>query len=106
MAAYKIRIKNAAAKELEAVGAIRDRRRIVARIEALAREPRPLGNEKLTGYEDRFRLLPPASSDRTFVSGGDAFCSGWIFVAVAGKIRFQASKVISGIFLRQNRRIC
>lgn len=56
MAAYKILIKNSAAKELEAVGAMRDRRRIVARIEALANEPRPMGNEKLAGYEDRFRL--------------------------------------------------
>lgn len=56
MAAYKIRIKNSAARELEAVGAIRDRRRIVARIEALANDPRPLENEKLAGYEDRFRL--------------------------------------------------
>lgn len=35
---------------------MRDRRRIVARIEALANEPRPMGNEKLAGYEDRFRL--------------------------------------------------
>ncbi len=56
MAAYKIRIKKSAAKELEAVGAIRDRRRIVARIEALANDPRPFGNERLTGYEHRFRL--------------------------------------------------
>jgi len=54
VANYEIRIKPSAVKELEALQA-NDRRRIVARIQNLALEPRPLGCEKLTG-QDRFRL--------------------------------------------------
>lgn len=54
MASYSVRIKRSAAKELEAVP-IRDRKRIVRRIEDLATEPRPPGSEKLSG-EDKYRL--------------------------------------------------
>ena len=56
MAAYRLLIKRSAAKELEAVGSMNDRRRIVARISPLANDPRPDGCEKLAGFEDRFRL--------------------------------------------------
>lgn len=56
MAAYRLLIKRSAAKELEAVGTINDRRRIVARITILSNDPRPDGCEKLAGFEDRFRL--------------------------------------------------
>ena len=50
MASYSLFLKRSAAKELEAVAA-KDRRRIVARIQALATEPRPPGVEKLSGAE-------------------------------------------------------
>ena len=54
MASYKILIKRSAAKELEAVP-LRDRRRLVTRIEALAANPRPAGAQKLSG-EDKYRI--------------------------------------------------
>ena len=50
MANYRLQIKQSAAKELEAVP-LKDRRRIVRRIEALAKDPRPPGCEKLSGQE-------------------------------------------------------
>lgn len=56
MAAYRLRIKVSAAKELEEIGSQLDRRRIVARIESLADQPRPVGCEKLAGHDDSFRL--------------------------------------------------
>ena len=49
-------IKASATKELEAVGTKNDRQRIVARIQALAVDPRPKGSEKLAGYADRHRV--------------------------------------------------
>ena len=56
MASYRVLIKPSAAKEIEAVDQKRDRRRIVARILALATEPRPVGCEKLAGESDRYRI--------------------------------------------------
>ena len=56
MAAYRILIKPSAAKEIEAIGAKKDRQRIVARILTLADEPRPVGCDKLAGVEGRFRV--------------------------------------------------
>ncbi len=56
MASYKVLIKPSAAKEIEAVDQKRDRQRIVARILALADEPRPVGCEKLAGEGDRYRV--------------------------------------------------
>ena len=56
MAAYKLLIKPSAAKEIEAVGAKADRRRIVDRIMALAANPRPVGNEKLAGRDGHHRV--------------------------------------------------
>lgn len=56
MAAYSLLIKPSAAKEIEAIGAKKDRRRIVARISALATKPRPPGCEKLSGVKDRYRV--------------------------------------------------
>ena len=50
MGSYSLRIKPAAVKELETVP-VKDRRRLVTRIRHLARDPRPAGSEKLTGYE-------------------------------------------------------
>lgn len=54
MASYNVRIKRSAARELEAVP-LKDRRRLVARIEALRTDPRPVGVQKLTG-EEKYRL--------------------------------------------------
>lgn len=54
MASYKLLIKRSAAKELEAVSQ-KERRRIVARIEALAANPRPPRCEKLSG-EEKYRV--------------------------------------------------
>lgn len=55
MAKYKLRIKKSAARELEAISRKADRRQIIARIEALADEPRPAGCKKLSGSE-RYRI--------------------------------------------------
>jgi mRNA interferase RelE/StbE len=56
VASYRVRIKPSAAKEIEAVDQKRDRQRIVARILALAEEPRSAGCEKLAGESDRYRV--------------------------------------------------
>jgi mRNA interferase RelE/StbE len=50
MTAYEIRLKGSAAKELEDVPR-KDRAKIVAKIQALATNPRPAGSEKLTAAE-------------------------------------------------------
>lgn len=50
MASYRPQIKPSAAKELKALPS-KDRRRVIARIQGLANEPRPAGCEKLSGYE-------------------------------------------------------
>ena len=54
MASYRLLIKASAAKEIEALPK-HDRRRIVAKITSLSRDPRPPGCEKLSGL-DRYRL--------------------------------------------------
>ena len=54
MASYSIEIKRSAAKELTQLPP-KDRGRIVARIQALADDPRPVGAEKLSG-QDRYRV--------------------------------------------------
>ena len=51
---YKLVIKKSAERELRAVPQ-RDMRRIVYRVQGLAQNPRPPGNEKLSGQE-RYRL--------------------------------------------------
>lgn len=56
MASYRLSIKASAGKELGALGSKADRIRIVARIQALAANPRPHGSEKLAGFADRYRL--------------------------------------------------
>lgn len=54
MASYSVDIKRSAAKELEELP-LRDRRRVVARVRALADDPRPRGCEKLSG-EEKYRV--------------------------------------------------
>jgi len=56
VASYRVLIKPSAAMEIEAVDQKRDRQRIVARILALADEPRPFGCEKMAGPSDRYRV--------------------------------------------------
>jgi mRNA interferase RelE/StbE len=54
VASYRLVIKPSAAKEIEALPK-QDRRRIVAKILSLSRDPRPPGCEKLSGH-DQYRL--------------------------------------------------
>ena len=54
MASYELRIKPSAVKELEALQD-KDRRRVLARIQALAEECRPQGCQRLT-QNDRYRI--------------------------------------------------
>lgn len=54
MASYELLIKSSAARELEAIPQ-KDRARIARRISKLASNPRPHGNEKLSGQE-RYRV--------------------------------------------------
>ena len=56
MAAYSVLIKDSAAREIEALPTKEDRRRVVARIFALAENPRPDGSEKLAGEMERYRV--------------------------------------------------
>ena len=56
MARYRLSIKRSAVKELEAIAQKADLQRLVARIEALASDPRPPGCEKLAGHSDRYRV--------------------------------------------------
>ena len=69
MASYKILIKRSAQKEIQAVGAKRDRQRIVKRIQDLASEPRPQGSEKLSGSpyyrvrQGRYRIVYEIKDD-------------------------------------------
>lgn len=50
-ARYRIELKASAAREIRAIGKPADRRRVVARIGALADDPRPAGCTKLSGRE-------------------------------------------------------
>jgi mRNA interferase RelE/StbE len=56
VARYRVLIKPSAAKEIEAVDQKKDRQRIVSSIPALAKEPRPVGCDKLAGAGDRCRV--------------------------------------------------
>lgn len=56
MASYRILIKRSAAKELEAIAGKKDRERITQRILALAENPRPVGVEKLSGTNEKYRI--------------------------------------------------
>jgi mRNA interferase RelE/StbE len=56
VAGFRVEIRRSAARELDAVEPRAVRRRIVARIAALADEPRPHGVEKLAGGGSRWRL--------------------------------------------------
>jgi mRNA interferase RelE/StbE len=52
---YRLLIKPAAVKEIEAIPLKRDRQRVVERINKLADDPRPFGSEKISG-QDKYRV--------------------------------------------------
>lgn len=54
MGAYRIFFRSSVERDLRPIPA-RDLKRILARIKLLAKDPRPLGSEELTG-QDRYRL--------------------------------------------------
>ena len=54
MASYRLLIKPSAAEEVEGLPKP-ERRRIIAKISSLSRDPRPPGCEKLSGH-DQYRL--------------------------------------------------
>lgn len=56
MAAYELRITAAAAKDLDSLPRKKDRQAVVARIRALADDPRPPGCVKLSGLEALYRV--------------------------------------------------
>jgi mRNA interferase RelE/StbE len=56
VAEYKLLLKTSAAKEVQAIDSQADRRRMLQRIAALGKDPRPKGSEKLAGYDDRYRV--------------------------------------------------
>jgi mRNA interferase RelE/StbE len=55
VARYRILIKSSAAKEIEGLPTMADRKRVLARIQGLADDPRPRGAEKLSG-RGKYRL--------------------------------------------------
>jgi mRNA interferase RelE/StbE len=55
VAKYRLLIKPAAVKDLEAIPLKRDRQRVVERISKLAEDPRPSGSEKISG-QDKYRV--------------------------------------------------
>ena len=73
MAGYRLLIKASAAKEIERLPTRKLRRAIVARIRALADDPRPTGSVKLSGankYRIRhgaYRILYRIEDDRLIV---------------------------------------
>jgi mRNA interferase RelE/StbE len=56
VASYKVLIKPSAGKELEAVGHMKDRIRIIRKIRTLGKDPRPAGSEKLSGPFELYRI--------------------------------------------------
>jgi mRNA interferase RelE/StbE len=56
VAGYRLVIKTSAVKELEKIEPKTLRRRLVAAIQALAADPRPLGCEKLAGAVAAYRV--------------------------------------------------
>ncbi len=69
MESYKVRIKRSAVREIEAIPTKKDRQRVVARIRALASDPRPPGCQKLSGAQKyrvrqgRYRIVYGVEDD-------------------------------------------
>ena len=74
MARYSLFIKPSAVKEIEAIPAKVERRRVVRRIESLANDPRPPGCQKLSGADKyrvrqgRYRILYAIRDERLIVT--------------------------------------
>jgi len=71
VAAYSVRLKRSAAKEVEALSTAPLRRRVVAMIAKLAETPRPRGGEKLAGFADRYRLRQGSYRILYLIDDGD-----------------------------------
>lgn len=56
MESYSVSIKPSAAKELEALPALKDRQRATVLIRGLSVNPRPPGSLKLAGAADAYRI--------------------------------------------------
>ena len=75
MARFRLFIKRSAVKDIEAIPTKKDRLRVVARIRALAIDPRPPGCQKLSGAQKyrirqgRHRILYTIEDDRLIVTG-------------------------------------
>ena len=73
MAVYRVEINRSAAKEIDGIGSIEDRRRVVGRIARLADDPRPRGCQKLSGREayrvrqGRYRIVYTIEDNRLLV---------------------------------------
>ena len=69
MESYSVRIKRSAVREIESIPTKKDRQRVVARIRALANDPRPQGCQKLSGAEKyrvrqgRYRIVYSIEDD-------------------------------------------
>ncbi len=74
MAKYRVFIKRSAQKEIRDLPTKKTRRAVVARIQALADDPRPRGRMKLTGADkyrvrqDTYRIPYTIDDDRVVVS--------------------------------------
>lgn len=74
MARFEVVLRASAARELEGIPSREDRRKVVARIGALAANPRPTGCVKLSGQEKyrirqgRFRILYEIQDARLIVT--------------------------------------
>ena len=74
VARYRLFIKPSAVHDIEAIGTRTDRRRIIARIRALADEPKPPGSQKLSGAQKyrirqgRYRIVYRIEDDRLIVT--------------------------------------
>lgn len=73
MARYSVELTRSAAKQVERIAELAERRRVVARIASLADDPRPPGCTKLSGQEayrvrqGRFRILYTVEDQRLVV---------------------------------------
>jgi mRNA interferase RelE/StbE len=56
VAAYRVLLKESAAREIDALPTKQDRQRVLTRIRVLAESPRPPGSEKLAGSVDHYRV--------------------------------------------------
>ena len=56
MDVYSVSIKPSAAKELDSLPSLKDRRRAMALIRGLSSNPRPHGSLKLAGASDAYRI--------------------------------------------------